>query len=414
MLELLNEIHTEPTLTSSAALAGMPMSSCKPASMVNMTCLRPSELLSLCRSVERTATLDPSSLIHFPKNTRDILKSIADSGLFVRLMQKNWDDTSAVVLCPYDKSVPVLAFVGDADAPGPSELSILQWLITAARVALKKVYESSCLNMDTFTAGVGATSGERVGGQGSQGAHTPDSTPALAFDVSAATRELQALRKSLEKKSFDIFACLRDYKKLEACLYLLDTYRMQMQTLVDKVMGELAVQHASRLGGYSGFTQLQAASEDAYLLNLSKLFLRQIDAENRVTTVAAEVDAESTEYINTSVATTSRLRAVVQTAGSKSHSHISNRDTRTNHRLPPLLSSEQGPRGTRGTDPANSKASQGSVSRYGSLGSSFRGIAGLAEDAVSAGARKGAHNPLWVVLQNVFPSTAVLSPTKKK
>lgn len=233
----------------------------------------------------------------------------------------------------------------EEDTQGGHDLANLQWLITAARAALKAVYEE----------------------------------PDISRGVSKV-HDLYHLRDKLETKRFEIMSSLVDMKKLELCKEICANFHSQLKLLEE----EMAAREKERSGVAVDSRNYQAAIANT-VVNQLKLEsnLRGLCAENRKVYRSVQSDLASSRITSSSEDNTDRNDLFDSTEPSPS---------RLSSRLAQLSPSYN--------SPSKLKVNQQQQNRFPShaKGKSIQNN-GITSNSV------GSPNPLWVVMQSVFSNS---------
>jgi hypothetical protein len=199
-----------------ASIVGMRLEShvYRPSAIESVITLTPLELrfvlMKCCRST--AATWTSFAAANIPRDVTDAILELKESELLqVHLSQTSLDHLLPVQLYLDSSLYFAKASDGaetaeeDLDIPGASELSSLNWIVSASRATLKHIFE------DYFNP----------------------------VKSSATVSEVEALKKSLVSKQPMIVACLEDMRRLALFGDLLATYRAQMQVLVNGIKTDM-------------------------------------------------------------------------------------------------------------------------------------------------------------------------------
>ncbi len=408
-----------PPLSAVGHLAALGTRSGRGSALSELICLRSSELLFVLQCVTlgsglQTANRELSDAIHNLKSS-DLCSRITATA-YTHAQQSQFrasnvssslsslDRESAIILC-MDRNAALQARVSairlgelagtsrwpvteeqeDLDLLSPlmseegegatdevmtvqaaADLAVLHWLISAARAALKAVYEQQEL-------------GRNIG----------------------TLRELQELRDNLLSRQGTVQACLADYKRLCLCSELGSILRAELRMMLEQQCGGKQTSRgdmpASSLqsllltagsiadgSGGRGDSHEQTVNDDASLAALCKLSASRLKVEKQISRAAISAVLSSAIQNDASVDSRSPLR----------HTNSSSNIKPTSKLAALAVHSKGGPRSLSGVKSGNLPIQTASTRADATCSLH----AGRRHSALQA----GGPNPLWVIMQNVF------------
>jgi hypothetical protein len=141
------------------------------------------------------------------------------------------------------------------ESPEAHTLASIRWLISAARSALKAMYEHNASNISRNQSTI---------------------------------REIRELTCKLQEKRGDIVGILADWKRVSMCMELCSNYKAQISLLLEKFKFQKKLSSGSSLGSSLTWNASGASSGDGAAVSTMSM----IDASNKANSLLAQKDAE--------------------------------------------------------------------------------------------------------------------------